>query len=55
VTFAPLIVADTRVGVTGEVGDEGGIEPHEMEVNDNTVDAVSKRPLQGIDCGRRQF
>jgi hypothetical protein len=55
VTFAPLIVADTRVAVA--VGDDGdGVEPpHEMDVNDNTVAATTKRALQGMDSARHEF
>jgi hypothetical protein len=52
VTFAPLIVADRRVGVATDVDDDGavGVElPHESDINDNVVAIVSKRRLSDID------
>jgi hypothetical protein len=51
VTFAPLIVADTRMGAAAEVGEVGGgVEPpHEMYVNDNAVAAARTRALQRMD------
>jgi hypothetical protein len=50
VTFAPLIVADTRVAVEdGAAGGAGGVEPlHEIHISGNRVVATNKRGLLDI-------